>query len=119
MPSDLYDRPVGLLDLKQGSIISNATAGPWYHCQPYMALPSRMTIHGKVPGTRVDFVSTKKAPIHSKIISPAQGRDACMSSDDMAFIAEFNPVKVKALLGYIEYLERKLDEFRPCLFTGT
>ena len=43
-------------DLKK--LLAEATPGPWHHVQAFESVPAVRTIYGKVPGQRVDYVST-------------------------------------------------------------
>ena len=87
-----------------------ATPGEWYHVQAFQRRAAERTIHGKVPGQRVDFVSTERKPVHKKIIIPMEGRESTARSEDMAYIAAANPATVLALLDRIDELEAELAE---------
>lgn len=82
-----------------------ATPGPWYHVQPFMTVKMTRTIHGPVPAQRVDFVSTDQKPIHRKVIAAMEGRESAMRSEDMAFIAAFNPQTCRALIDRLRKAE--------------
>ncbi len=72
-----------------------ATPEPWYHVQAFESVPAVRTIHGKVPGQRVDYVSTWPGPGTPKghrVVIPmetvAEGHIVrTVSSEDMALIA--------------------------------
>ncbi len=90
-------------------LAEKATPGPWYHCQPFMVVPKQRTVHGTVPAQRVDFVSTKPAPVHERTIIPMPPEDGPgVRSDDMAFIAAANPATILALLDERDRLRKAL-----------
>jgi hypothetical protein len=102
-------------------LAEKATPGPWYHCQPFMTLPKTRTVHGPVPAWRVDFVSTRSAPAHTKTVIPMAQDGPGVSSNDMAFIAAANPATVLALIERVEQAElvaeaksRAADRWCPC-----
>ena len=88
-----------------------ATPGPWFHCQPFQTVPAVRTIHGPVPGQRVDYVAREPAPVHRPAIIPMEGRETTTRSHDMAFIAAANPATILALVARLRAAEAALHPF--------
>lgn len=93
---------IDLVALKD--LAEKATPGPWYHNQPFVTVPPQRTIHGPVPGQRVDYVSTAPGPGYSPTIIPMPGREGSTKSNDMAFVAAANPAVVLELIAEVERL---------------
>ena len=92
------------------ALAAQATAGPWYHCQPFQRVKKTLTFHGPVHGQRVDFVSTNPAPVHERIVIPME-REDCPSvrSADMALIAAMRN-HIDALLAVAEAAQEVADD---------
>ena len=103
-----------------------ATKGPWYHCRPFETIPPVRTVHGPVPGQRIDYVSTwpgMGTPKDHKVVIPMEGREQTVSSEDMALIVamrnELLPLlarieRVEGEPSAISLLERARDELVEC-----
>lgn len=71
-------------------LLAAATPGPWHHCQAFMTVPAERTVHGPVPATRVDYVSTWPhvgTPKGHRVVVAMEGRESNVRSEDMALIA--------------------------------
>ena len=91
-----------------------ATKGPWYHCRPFETIPPVRTVHGPVPGQRIDYVSTwpgMGTPKDHKVVIPMEGREQTVSSEDMALIVAIRNT-LPALLDRLEKAEGELAEAR-------
>lgn len=98
-------------------LAEKASPAPWYHCQPFMVVPKQRTVHGTVPAQRVDFVSTKPAPVHERTIIPMPPENGPgVRSEDMAFIAAFNPVVARALLDMVERQRKHVEDMGALIF---
>jgi hypothetical protein len=88
-----------------------ATKGPWYHCRPFETIPPVRTVHGPVPGQRIDYVSTwpgMGTPKDHKVVIPMEGREQTVSSEDMALIVAMR----NELLPLLARIERGEGELR-------
>lgn len=107
------------------AIAEKATPGPWHHVNPGRVLPKTRTIHGPVPAARVDYVSTWPdvgTPPGHRVVVPMPNEGPGVRSDDMAFIAAFDPPTVLALLDALlaersarERAEKERDELTKAL----
>lgn len=102
-------------DLKK--LLAEATPGPWHHVQAFESVPAVRTIYGKVPGQRVDYVSTWPGlgtPKGHRVVIPmetvAEGHiTQTATSADMALIcAAVNALP--ELLARLERYDDALDE---------
>ena len=79
---------------KLRELLAKGTQGEWHHVQAFQSVPAQKTIHGTVPGQRVDYVSTWPGPGTPKghrVIVPMEtltdsGVARTVSSNDMALI---------------------------------
>lgn len=91
-------------------LMREATPGPWHHVQAFESVPAVRTIHGKVPGQRVDYVSTWPGPGTPKghrVVIPMEtvteeGIVRTATSADMALIC----AAVNALPELVERVRR-------------
>ncbi len=87
---------------------AKATPGPWHHVNPFESVPAERTIHGPVPGQRVDYVSTWPhfgTPRGHSVVIPMYGSEKTASSSDMAAIVSAVNA-LPALLDCAEALEK-------------
>ncbi len=87
---------------------AKATAGEWHHVNAFQSVPAERTIHGPVPGQRVDYVSTWPhlgTPKGHSVVIPMYGSEKTTSSSDMAaIVAAMN--SLDALLECASALQR-------------
>lgn len=98
-------------------LMREATPGPWHHVQAFESVPAVRTIHGKVPGQRVDYVSTWPGPGTPKghrVVIPMEtvteeGIVRTATSADMALIC----AAVNALPELVERVKRLEEALKP------
>ena len=100
-----------MTDIKKlRELLAKGTQGEWHHVQAFQSVPAQKTIHGTVPGQRVDYVSTWPGPGTPKghrVIVPMEtltdsGVARTVSSNDMALIT----AAVNALPALLDEVER-------------
>lgn len=79
---------------KLRSLLEEASPGPWTHCQPFESVPAVRTIHGFVPGQRVDYVASASG---KRVIVQMNGQECTTKSQDMALIAAAPDLAVEVI----------------------
>lgn len=101
-------------------LLAAATPGPWHHVQAFESVPAVRTIYGKVPGQRVDYVSTWPGlgtPKGHRVVIPmetvAEGHiTQTATSADMALIC----AAVNALPELLEEVRRLKADLQVIAF---
>jgi hypothetical protein len=99
---------------------AKATGGTWHHVNAFKSVPAERTIHGPVPGQRVDYVSTWPhlgTPKGHSVVIPMYGSEKTASSSDMAaIVAAMN--SLESLLECASVLELLVTSIDAAQFEG-